>query len=126
MLWLTASSFLGGPAIWPILLSAAAVLAFGWAVTRAQSVSAWRSAAEGYKEQVANLTTRLERAEDEVKGLHKTVTSLESRPDMSAALDAIEARSAENAAAVIKAVREMLEPLVLSLADLRRTLGRGR
>jgi predicted negative regulator of RcsB-dependent stress response len=123
---LIASSFLGGPALWPILLTVATVLAVGWAVTRAQAVSAWRSAAEGYKEQVADLTQRLERAEHEVEGLHETVTTLEQRPDMSAALDAIESRSAQNAAAVIQAVRDMLAPLSSSLADLRRTLDPGR
>lgn len=122
---LIASSFLGGPGIWPILLAVGTVLAFGFAVMRAQSVSAWRSAAEGYKEQVANLTSRLEQAEKDVEGLHATVTTLEQRPDMSAVRDAIEAHSAENAAAVIKAVREMLEPLGSGLAELRRTLGRG-
>jgi chromosome segregation ATPase len=126
MFWLIASSFLGGPGVWPVLLSIATVAAIGWALTRAQAVSAWRQAAEGYKEQVADLTSRLERAEEDVQSLHGTVTTLEQRPDMSAALEAIENRSAENAAAVIKAFREMLAPVELSLAELRRTLGGRR
>lgn len=61
-----------------------AACALAWALSRTQALSAWRSAAEGYKEQVTEVTTRLTNAEAAVVELHAEVNRLSARPDYSA------------------------------------------
>jgi predicted RNase H-like nuclease (RuvC/YqgF family) len=114
-----------GEGLAALILGAGAAIALGWAVTRTQALSAWRSASEGYKEQVNELTGRLERAEEKSVELHAKVTELETRPDMTAVIEALESRSAQNAATVVQAMRDMLAPVTAGIADLRRTLDRS-
>lgn len=52
------------------------------AIGRTQGLSAWRTAAEGYKEQVTQLEGRLQTAEREIASLLDKVEMLEQRPDM--------------------------------------------
>jgi predicted negative regulator of RcsB-dependent stress response len=120
------SSLVGNAGIATLLVSIIGAIALGWATFRTQALSAWRSAAEGYKEQVNELTGRLTNAEGQVEQLHAQVTILETRPDMTSVIEALEARSAQNAATVVQAMREMLQPVSSLLADLQRTLSDER
>jgi hypothetical protein len=93
-------------------------LALAWAITRSQALSAWKDAAGGYKEQVAELTARLETAEKTIEELNFQIATLAKRPDMGAAIDSIEANSTRAAAEVVRAMREMLVPLSRSIDEL--------
>ena len=58
-------------------------VALAWAVSRTQALTAWRSAAEGYKEQVTEMTTRLTGTEETMRELHQEINRLSALPDYS-------------------------------------------
>lgn len=70
-------------------------IALGWAIFRAQALSAWRAAAEGYKAQVEEMTPRLTRAEQLAVSMQAQIAELERRPDHSQVLAAIAKLSAD-------------------------------
>lgn len=114
-IWTTVGPVFG---VLGVLLTIFTVLALAWAVSRTQGLSAWRSAAEGYKEQVNELTGRLERAEGEIEELHAKIATLEQRPDMSAAVAATARASAE----VVRATKEMLAPIKRDVDVIRKAV----
>lgn len=82
-------------ALLTIVISTVGTLALGWAIFRAQALSGWRAAAEGYRAQNEEMKPRLERAERLAVSLQAQITELERRPDLSdvhAAVLAIGAR----------------------------------
>lgn len=57
------------------------VLGGGYLAIRSGSPKAWREAAEGYKEQVTELKSRLQMSDERVLTMQKQIAELEARPD---------------------------------------------
>lgn len=73
----------------PVMAIMTAVAA-GWGITRSGAVNAWKDAALGYKEQVADLSGRLERAEEALVDANSRISKLEAYPDMTEVIKAVE------------------------------------
>lgn len=78
-----------------VLLAVIGVLAAGWGAFKSQAASGWRLAAEGYKEQVTELSGRLNMAEQVATSMQQRVDKLEQLPDLRAIVAAIDGNTAE-------------------------------
>lgn len=77
----------------PAISTIVAAVATAWAVSKTSALQAWRDAALGYKEQVADLTGRLSRAESSIVEANKKITELQLKPDMTAVIEVIREES---------------------------------
>jgi hypothetical protein len=72
------------------VMAVVAALALGWAISRAQAVTAWKESALGRKEENEILEGRLRRAEETAVVLQQKIVQLEQKPDLTVVMRKIE------------------------------------
>lgn len=84
-----------------ICLTILGLTAAGWGAFKSQAANGWRMAAEGYREQLAELNGRFTAVEQHETLLQQRVDQLETLPDMRAVVEAVNNRASE----IVDAVR---------------------
>lgn len=118
-----------GPSISDIVLGVGGLVgvtgavAYVRAVTKAEALRAWRDTAEGYKEQNAELTSRLQLAEERLLLAEKKISDLEKRPDMTELMELVASQGVKSLTAVESFVHRDGEKTRAAVRDLRSAVG---